>query len=252
MSKMLVERIMSVGMVFLIAVGICAGSCHAAEKKIPRIDPKGLNRMMEYKEPHLLINVTSYLECMDARIPGSLCLSCDREAEIGTVLPANKDMKVVFYGGNASIDAECRTIEEAGRLGYTRVYSLRGGLPAWRRAGYEIETVQRIPRTPSISVKPKDLSGWLKDAKKPLVVDIRDAEAFRKGHLDGALNIPLSALHQRYQEIPLDRTLLVVDEEGSRAYLATSYLARKGLTNAARLAGGMNAWTAYQKRGSVP
>lgn len=251
MNKPNIKSFMSFGLVFLIAAWSSMGSCQTAEKKIQRIDPRGLNRMVEYKDPHLLINVSSYLECMDARIPGSVCLSCDQDKEMGKILPANKDTKLVFYGGNALAEGECRVIEEAGRLGYTRLYSLRGGLPAWKRAGYDIETVQRIPRTPGIAVKPKDLPGWLKEAKKPLILDIRDAEAFRKGHLDGAVNIPFSALHLRYQEIPLDRTMLVVDEDGSRTFLAASYLARKGLVNAARLAGGMNAWMAYQKRGPV-
>jgi len=219
----------------------------AEKMKVVRIDPKALNRIMEYKEPHLLINVAGYLECMDAKIPGSLCLSCDREKDIGDILPGNKGTKLVFYGGNGSPVSDCRLIEEAARRGFSRIYSLRGGLSAWRRAGYEIETAQRIPRTPSLSVKPKDLPNRLKQMKRPLILDIRDAAAFERGHLDGARNIPFSVLHLRYQDIPLDRTLLIVDEDGSRAFLASSYLARKGLPNAARLAGGMNAWQAYEK-----
>lgn len=246
------KRIVWGGLAFVILGWGSAGLCQTDEKKVQRIEPKGLNRIIEYKEPHLLINVASHLECMDARIPGSQCLSCDQEKELGTILPGKKDIKLIFYGGGAPVAAGCRVVEEAVRQGFTRIYGLRGGLPAWKRAGYEIETIHRIPRTPGLAVKPKALADWLKQAHKPLIIDIRDAEVFHKGHLDGAWNLPLSVLHMRYQEIPLDRTLLVVDEEGSRAFLATSYLARKGLAHAARLAGGMNAWAASQRKGSAP
>ena len=75
--------------------------------------------------------------------------------------------------------------------------------------------------------------------RSPLVVDIRSPKAFAAGHLDGAVNFPLTRLHVEYAEIPLDRTLLMVDEDGTGSFLAASYLVRKGFPNVRRLKGGM-------------
>ena len=67
---------------------------------------------------------------------------------------------------------------------------------------------------------------------------------FKESHLPGAINIPLYLLHERYQEIPLNRPVLVVDERGSRTFLTASYLARKGVADVKRLFGGMQLWQA--------
>ena len=66
--------------------------------------------------------------------------------------------------------------------------------------------------------------------------------------MEEAMNIPMALLHLRYQEISLDRHLVVVDEDGSRSFLAASYLSRKGFASIERLAGGMSAWDAYVKK----
>jgi rhodanese-related sulfurtransferase len=110
------------------------------------------------------------------------------------------------------------------------------------------ELSDRIPRVPMLSVKPKALAAWLADIKTVLIVDLRDAEAFNRRHLSGAVNIPLNALPERYQELPLDRIILLVDEAGTTTLLAGSYLIRKGFINPVRLFGGMEAWRAFEKK----
>jgi rhodanese-related sulfurtransferase len=48
-------------------------------------------------------------------------------------------------------------------------------------------------------------------------------------------------LDGEYQNLPLDREIVLVDEMGFRSFLAACYLARKGL-EATRLFGGMDRW----------
>jgi rhodanese-related sulfurtransferase len=246
MKRRYVLLMMLTGMMIL---GGTAGISWSQEKAPQRIEPRALNRIIENREALMMINGSSYLECMDVRIPGSVCASCDQGKELSNLWPANKETKLVFYSGNVPLEPGCLSIEEAQRRGFTKIYVLRGGLPAWKRAGFDTESVQRVPRRPSASIKPRDLESWRKNVKNPLVVDIRSPEAFGSSHLEGALNIPMNVLHQRYQDIPLDRSLLLVDEEGSRSFLAASYLFRKGFVSIGRLVGGMEAWTAYIRRG---
>jgi rhodanese-related sulfurtransferase len=62
------------------------------------------------------------------------------------------------------------------------------------------------------------------------------------------VNLPLNALPERYQELPLDRVILLVDEDGTTTLLAGSYLKRKGFKNPVRLFGGMEAWRLYEAK----
>jgi hypothetical protein len=52
-------------------------------------------------------------------------------------------------------------------------------------------------------------------------------------------------LSQRYDEIPLDRTVVLVDDRGFRTFLAGSYLERKGC-KVMRLFAGMRGWQEMQ------
>ena len=56
------------------------------------------------------------------------------------------------------------------------------------------------------------------------------------------MNIPLNQLQARYNELPNDRRIIVVDSDGSRALFAASYLERKGYRDVGRLSGGMKKW----------
>lgn len=53
----------------------------------------------------------------------------------------------------------------------------------------------------------------------------------------GAVNIPLSQLRSRWQELPSDRTILVLCQVGVRGYNATRFLCNMGL-DARNLSGG--------------
>lgn len=218
-----------------------------AEAGVSTITPKTLNWWMEYGESFTLINVNSYLECMDARIPKSLCISCDEAEKVQNYLPSRRDAKIVFYDGTTDLKAKCPLLEEVLKQGYRQIYILQGGMQNWKLAGFETESIDRIPRVFVPAIKANDLETWLKTAKNPLILDIRPAHSFQKGHLEKALNLPLSQLHTHYQDVPLNRSLLVVDEDGAKSLLAASYLARKGFQDIRRLHGGMVAWERFKR-----
>ena len=103
----------------------------------------------------------------------------------------------------------------------------------------------RTPRMPMPSIKPNALSAWFAVKKNALIIDLRAAEDYNRQHLAGAVNLPLKALPERYQELPLDRAVLLVDGDGTTTLLAGSYLKRKGFKDLVRLFGGMAAWRLY-------
>ena len=73
------------------------------------------------------------------------------------------------------------------------------------------------------------------------VVDVRESREYRPGHVPGAVNIPLSILPVRIDEVPRDRPVLVICQSGGRSAQATELMRSVGI-DAHSVAGGTGAW----------
>ncbi|MFP5390400.1 MAG: rhodanese-like domain-containing protein [Gammaproteobacteria bacterium] len=78
---------------------------------------------------------------------------------------------------------------------------------------------------------------------KTVIVDVRSADEFAKGHLRDAKNIPLADLASRLSELDKSKgkTIVVVCQTGARADKAVRQLAAAGF-DALALDGGINGW----------
>jgi len=73
------------------------------------------------------------------------------------------------------------------------------------------------------------LSHWEDLGKeKIMVLDVREPSEYKKGHIDGAVNIPLNDLRKRMGEIPKDREVWAHCFEGQRSYYAARVLCQYG------------------------
>ena len=63
---------------------------------------------------------------------------------------------------------------------------------------------------------------------KYLVVDLRSAEDYAKGHVKGAVNIPLAQLPQNLDKLPMDKTLMLYCYTGQTSSLAMVPLKQYG------------------------
>jgi rhodanese-related sulfurtransferase len=95
---------------------------------------------------------------------------------------------------------------------------------------------------PMPSLNATELNEKLKNGKRPLVIDVRQPEEYRIGHIAGAKLIPLSELSQRMKELPKDKEIVCVCASGSRSRSATKLLIREGY-NAFDMSGGMMMWS---------
>ena len=79
------------------------------------------------------------------------------------------------------------------------------------------------------------------------LLDVREPDEWRAGHIAGAQHIPLGELRARLAEVPKDRTLLAVCRHGNRSDAAARGLRTLGYS-AENLEGGVTAW----KRAGLP
>jgi rhodanese-related sulfurtransferase len=73
------------------------------------------------------------------------------------------------------------------------------------------------------------------------VLDVREPDEWDRGHIEGAVHIPLGQLQDRVGEVPLDQKVLCVCAVGGRSGMATQFLNQLG-REAINLDGGMHAW----------
>ncbi len=81
------------------------------------------------------------------------------------------------------------------------------------------------------------------ETKDNKVIDVREVHEYKRGHIKGAVNVPLSQLQQRMGDIPKDRTVYLYCHSGMRSKQAAKQLGRNGYTDIAHLRGGMMSWS---------
>ncbi len=76
------------------------------------------------------------------------------------------------------------------------------------------------------------------------IVDIRDAGAYRVGHIPQALNIPQATLSERLDELGKvgDKPLIIYCQTGAAAQSVFAVLKKHNIGNVYSLNGGLSAW----------
>lgn len=77
------------------------------------------------------------------------------------------------------------------------------------------------------------------------VVDIRNKDEFRTGHLPDAINIPAKDMQKRMSELNAHKSLpiIIVCKSGTSAGSIGAMLSKEGFTSMHKLRGGMLEWT---------
>ena len=103
--------------------------------------------------------------------------------------------------------------------------------PAVRRAGGG-ESVSTLQAT------------LLMNQQNALVLDVRDAAEYGKGHMLNARNIPFGELEARAAEIEKHKAkpVIVVYDDGNRSGRAATALRKQGFEQVFTLSGGIGAW----------
>ena len=96
------------------------------------------------------------------------------------------------------------------------------------------------------------LADWAALDRTPaLVLDVREPHEFAAGHIQQAVNLPMSELRTRYRELPRDRDLWICCGVGQRAYYAIRFLTQHGY-HARNLSGGYTTYKDLWAAGLIP
>jgi hydroxyacylglutathione hydrolase len=153
----------------------------------------------------------------------------------GALVPGDSDFYVITEA--ESDDAVKDMLGDLCKIGMTRVRGVFQAdvLHAWKSRRGELESVAQLD-APGL----KKLSG----KKTVQIVDVRSPEEWSKGHLPGAIHIPLAQLPDRAGELDASAPIVLQCKGGGRSSIATSFLQSRGITGVSNLADGFDAWVA--------
>lgn len=95
---------------------------------------------------------------------------------------------------------------------------------------------------PIQSITPDAAAEKLNAEPETVILDVRTLPEFLHRRIEGAVNIPVQELTQRYREVPVDKDIIVLCEHGIRSVSASQLLMQLGFTRIYNMLGGMSAW----------
>jgi len=172
-------------------------------------------------------------------IPGSISIGLEgRFAEwAGMILPFDQKMVLVTEAGK-----EEETVIRLSRVGFENMQGcLNGGFEAWQTAGEKIDLI--------IDIEADELMMDIPHDPNLLVLDVRKETEFGEGHLEHAMNLPLSEMTNIVELAQFEETqnLYIHCAGGYRSVIAASLLKRQGVNNLRNVLGGWNSIKQQEK-----
>lgn len=160
----MLKKSLSLGMLLLLVLSLCAWSMGAKESEVEAaaiklandtmkggyklVSTTDLSKWAEAKKPMLIVDTMPYEDSFKKEhIPGAICFELpipemkDMDAALmekfEKALGADKDRTLVFYCGFTKCGRSHNGAMWAKKLGYTDVWRCPGGIKAWKEQGFK-------------------------------------------------------------------------------------------------------------------
>lgn len=128
---------------------------------------------------------------------------------------------------------EEETVTRLSRVGFDNILGhLKGGFEAWKTAGFDVDTVNRI------SAEQFEKEVKIGESK---VVDVRKESEYEAEHLEDAYSKPLAYINDWVKDINPNEHFFMHCAGGYRSMIAASILQARGYRNFSEIDGGFNA-----------
>ena len=168
------------------AADISTATLAEAGAKTPEVSTQELREILATRSATVL-DSRPRAEYAVSHIPGALNVSAkpgvpmssyvSDVAEIGRLVQDRKDTPLVLYCNGPFCGKSKRLSEELVAAGYGKVRRYQLGIPVWRALGGITQ------------IEPDAIGRVLREDRTAVFVDVRPADAFAKGSLEGARNI---------------------------------------------------------------
>src|SRR5574341_1198161 len=206
---------------------------------IPVLKPLSISEVKAMMERGIVVlDVRHGKKFAAGHIPNSYGIRVDAPLTTwaGWLIPLGSSIVLVAESADQIVAATRQLI----RIGYDDLLGyLDGGMDAWVRAGYPIETI------PSMDVKElceRLNAGGADGQPSLLLVDVRQLSEWNEGHIPNAIHFEGGRITWDELPFPHDRPLAIQCASGNRSMSVSSVLRRRGYHNVIQVEGGINKW----------
>ena len=194
------------------------------------INTEELAKMLNDGTPMTLVDARNPEEYQEVHIKGAISIPEKQFSEHLAQLPQEKSAKIVFYCNGVKCGKSKKAAQKALELGYTNVLVYSEGMPVWEEKGMPIYAGPDYEkRVETNRIPPQELAALIKDnAAGITVVDVRDPEEFKEGHIPGAINIPVTTFASQSGALDKEKQIIVTCNSGGRSYNAYRKLQKLG------------------------
>jgi hydroxyacylglutathione hydrolase len=189
------------------------------------------------RNKNVVIDIRGADKFAAGHVPGTLNIPLGKSFLnwMGALVPEDRDFFLITE--SESDDAVNAVLDDLAKIGLSRVAGFFGPdvLHDWKSKHGEYEKVPQLDSN--------QLREMLR-RKRVQVVDVRAPDEWSRGHLPGAIHIPLAALPERVGELDASLPIVLHCKGGGRSSIATSFLQAKGIESVSNLAGGYEGWVA--------
>jgi rhodanese-related sulfurtransferase len=238
------------------------------EEEIPEMSAEELHTRLVRGDTLYILDTRTEPEFLTAHLPGAYSVPGGQLAVIVTDIVQDRSAPIV-----TNCAGRTRSLLGAHllrRMGFPHVYALKGGTGAWRIAGYGSELqsgvgavpppvsatgnaacgqfAERVAAEDKIAfLAPRELQTKQTQGDLYYLLDVRQLEEYRAGHVPGARFCPgtqIALLVECFVGVK-NATIVTMCDHRSRGILAASLLKAIGYPHVAVLDGGTQAWVAH-------
>ncbi|AZA82899.1 MBL fold metallo-hydrolase [Chryseobacterium lactis] len=197
---------------------------------LQKLSPEQFEKVAETSGA-LILDVRNNSTFVEGFIPQSVNIGLDGDfAPWVGALVRDVNQPILLVTGKGD---EEETMTRLSRVGFDQVLGfLEGGFEAWKGAGKEIDSVNRI----SAEEFEKEIKG-----RNIKVIDIRRESEYHAEHIEEAFNKPLAYINEWMSQLNPDEHFYMHCGSGYRSTIAASILQARGYRNFTEIKGGFKA-----------
>jgi hydroxyacylglutathione hydrolase len=189
------------------------------------ITPLDVKQKLDAGADVFILDVRQPSEYAQGYIPTAYLIPLGELEQRLNEVPKDKYVIVVCQSGGRSASASQKLEDN----GYNNIHNMLGGTPAWKA----------LPAY--LCIKAQDLKDQLASLDA-FILDVRTTEEYEKGHIKGAVSIPIDQLSDNQGIIPQDKTIIVLGADDDQGTQSAKKLIELGFKDVKSLEDGMLAW----------
>lgn len=221
----------------------------ATQNKIqdyPQISSSDLETKIRNKENMQIIDIRANDFYGSEHIVDSLNVPLEELGNKNMDVDPNKLIVILSEGSDADKANEYQAIQLIKSKGFKNAEALSGGMISWKKNyGQTIswgDPSSFVDQSKVTYISPENLKKYLSDGNSAFILDVRSPSSFSGGHIANAVNIPLSDLEKRKNEISAVKNIFVYGDTELQGFQAAVKLYDLNFLPVQALQGGLSSW----------